>query len=624
MEIERISSRGYLHAAWLLAACVVFAYGNSLHNSFQYDDYHSLVQNPHVRQLVNIPQFFVDPQMFSRNMGSEMYRPLVLVSYAFNHALGAYQVEGYRLVNMGLHLGAASFFFAILLVLGVPEKAALAGALLFVVHPLAGEPVNYISSRSESMGSLFLLASFYFYACARRTIVPFSLLCFGAALLSKEIAVSLLGLLLAYDSGWRGLRLRCFWRRHMPYWIVAALYLWGISALVREAVLDAPVRPWTAQLSTQAKALVYYVKLLMFPQPLSVEHQFFTSTSWGEVPVVAAVAILLSVLWLAWRMFRRENRQALFWLGWPVIILVPTLIVPLNVLVNERRLYLALAGFIGLLLWICRKVKWTPTVRVAAGLTFFFFLLLTVQRNQTWATEESLWEDAKLRAPLMARPHLRLGILRRQAGLSEQAETSYRRALELDPANAPAYNNLGNLYTSMGKYVEAEQAYKKALGILPSYPEALSNLATLYGNYLKRFEDALELYRRALAVSGKREEIYNNIGIIYLNLSDFAAAEAVLRQAQVLDPSSAKIYYNLGGALEGQGKRQEAVQVFERTVQLNPRHVKAHYKLGLLHQQAGREGGAVEAFDKVLRWADNEPLRKDAHRRLLQLQGGTP
>ena len=623
-EITSISPRIWLRAAYLLTACVVFAYGNSLHNSFHFDDEHSLVKNPHVRRLANIPQYFVDSQMFSRNPGSEMYRPLVLVSYAVNYAMGGYSVETYHLFNAALHLLAAGFFFAVLIALGLSENAALAGALLFAIHPLTSEPVNYISSRSESMGSMFILSSLYFYVRARHRYAPLSLLCFIAALFSKEIAVSLLGLLLAYDVGWRRLELRQFWRRHVPYWLLALAYLWGTSALVKEAVLDAPLRPWVAQLSTQVKALVYYAKLLIFPQPLSVEHQFSASASWGEAPVVMAFAVLLSVAWVGWKMFGGNGRKGVFWLAWAIIILVPTFIVPLNVLVNERRLYLVLAGFIGFMLWACRKVEWTPTVRIGAGLAFFFFLLLTVQRNQSWATEESLWQDAKRKAPLMARPHLRLGILARQAGLDQRAEASYLTALELDSTSAPAYNNLGNLYTETGRYDEAERAYLKALAILPSYPEALMNLGTLYGNYLRRFQEALDYYNKALTVSGAREELYNNIGIAYLNLSRFAEAENALRQAQNLNGKSPKIFYNLGGALEGQGKWQEAARSFEHAVQLNDRHVKAHYKLGLIYDKMGHRTGATKAFGAVLRWAKNEALRKDVQQRLGQLQKVMP
>lgn len=620
MSSERISPRSHLHAALLLAACVFFAYGNTLHNNFQYDDDHSLVENPHIRKVGNIPQFFVEPQMFSRNVGSDMYRPLVLVSYALNHALGAYQVEGYHLVNILLHLGTAYLLFVVLFVLGAPQKIALAGALLFAVHPLTSEPVNYISSRSESLVALFMLASFLFYVRSQRVVSLPALLCFGAALMSKEIAVVLVALLLLYETVWRRSQWAHFWRRQLSFWVVVLLYFWGTSALVREAVIDQPVRGWGTQLSTQLKALVYYAKLLLLPQPLSVEHQFFVADSWFDAPVVAAAALVLSALWVVVRMTGPRAREIQFWLGWMALIMAPTFIVPLNVLVNEHRLYLVLVGFIGLLLWLCRNVQWPSTVRTTASLSLFCLLLLTVQRNRVWATEESLWRDAGYRAPLMARPHLRLGIVHRQAGRNEAAAAAYQKALELEPDSAPAHNNMGNLYTQVGNYAAAERAFKKALEILPSYPQALMNLATLYGNYLKRPQEALPLYERALLLSGARGEIYNNLGIAYLNLSRFVEAEAALRKALEYHPRRAGIYFNLGGALAEQDKDEQAVRAFEETIRLSNKHAKAHYKLALLHLQAGRATAAEEALDNVVRWAGDGLLREDARRRLEQLQ----
>jgi hypothetical protein len=64
----------------LLGLVTTSVYLNSLDNAFQYDDEHSLTRNQSVRDMANIPAFFVDPGMFSRNPGSEMYRPLVLIS----------------------------------------------------------------------------------------------------------------------------------------------------------------------------------------------------------------------------------------------------------------------------------------------------------------------------------------------------------------------------------------------------------------------------------------------------------------------------------------------------------------------------------------------------------------
>ena len=57
-----MSARGeWLLAGGALALVLVVAYGNTFSNSFHYDDFHSLVDNPHVRTLDNWSAFFADP-----------------------------------------------------------------------------------------------------------------------------------------------------------------------------------------------------------------------------------------------------------------------------------------------------------------------------------------------------------------------------------------------------------------------------------------------------------------------------------------------------------------------------------------------------------------------------------
>ena len=78
-------------------------YWNSLGNAFHYDDIHSIVDNPSIRSLDNTPSYFKYISTFSADVDRGMYRPLLLVSYALNHALGEYDVQGYRLLNILLH-----------------------------------------------------------------------------------------------------------------------------------------------------------------------------------------------------------------------------------------------------------------------------------------------------------------------------------------------------------------------------------------------------------------------------------------------------------------------------------------------------------------------------------------
>ena len=142
-------------------AFVVFAllgaalYANALGNSFHYDDRHSIEHNKHLRSLANIPSYFVDPGTFSSERRGTMFRPLLLSSYAANYAVHGGWVPGYRIANLLIHVLCSTLPFALAHKWwGIPRDAWALG-LLFLLHPLHGEPINYISSRSELLVALF-------------------------------------------------------------------------------------------------------------------------------------------------------------------------------------------------------------------------------------------------------------------------------------------------------------------------------------------------------------------------------------------------------------------------------------------------------------------------------------
>ena len=101
---------------------------------FHYDDGHSLVRNPHVRELSLLPQFFVTPSLFSENPADAMYRPLVLVAHTLNQSLFPDNPAAFVALNLLLHALVAVLMFDVLKGL-MPLRAALVGAALFAVHP---------------------------------------------------------------------------------------------------------------------------------------------------------------------------------------------------------------------------------------------------------------------------------------------------------------------------------------------------------------------------------------------------------------------------------------------------------------------------------------------------------
>ena len=241
-----------------LALVVCAVYGNSLSGSFHYDDFHSLVQNVHIRDLQRIPDFFLDPSLFSVDPDKAMYRPLLLVSFALNYALGGYEVVGYHLVNVLLHIS-----FVILL-----------------------------SSRSESLAVALLLLAFACYTRRGRLGRMGGALVFAAALMVKSIAIVLPGFLLLYV--YCQTKERFEWRRHLPYWIVALSYVLIIATnrFLADSLAKAP-RGLMSQLFTQCKAVVFYLKIIAVPIGLNVEPQFSTSDL-PTMTVLASAALIAS------------------------------------------------------------------------------------------------------------------------------------------------------------------------------------------------------------------------------------------------------------------------------------------------------------------------------------------
>ena len=75
-----------------------------------------------------------------------------------------------------------------------------------------------------------------------------------------------------------------------------------------------------------------------------------------------------------------------------------------------------------------------------------------------------------------------------ELGRLEEAEVSYRQAIELKPDYAEAHYNLGNTLKELGRLKEAEVSYKKALSIDPTRKKTLVG----YGNLLLKLNKHLD------------------------------------------------------------------------------------------------------------------------------------
>jgi tetratricopeptide (TPR) repeat protein len=570
------------HASPLLILLVAaLSYVNSFQGGFHYDDFHSIVDNPSIRTLSNLPDFFTAPSMFSGDTDKSMYRPLLLVSYAINFALGEYDVFGYHLINILLHASCALLCwvaFGLLFNDAQDQGRAAFAGLLFAAHPLAAEPVNYISGRSDLLSTFFYLGTLVLHLLWRQRTTTqdplrgaalglLSLFCFTLGLLTKSTVVTLPVILLLAD--WlmktgtdERPHLSTWFRFHTGYWIVAGGYLVLLQSTdFLERSLANPAREMGTHLLTQIKAPAYYLKLAFMPVGLNVEHQFTESAAGAHVVWMAGL-LMLSIGLICW--IGRRRRSVSFLALWAAIVILPVSVMPLNVLVNERRLYLALAAFAWFAAFFLGR-----RMRRLSYVWLSLLCLTSLQRNEVWATELTLWQDAAQKAPRMYRVQTNLGKALQLDGDESGALAAYQRAIDIDPRHGDAYNNIGILHHRQGRTREAIDWYHRALERYPDYEEIYQNMADGFSD-LGDLEQARVWYEKALMVDDKRGSIWANYGELLFELGDLDGADRAARKAIGLLPRQPEPYNNLGNVHSRRGEHEVALEMYGKAIDLGP------------------------------------------------------
>lgn len=116
---------------------------------------------------------------------------------------------------------------------------------------------------------------------------------------------------------------------------------------------------------------------------------------------------------------------------------------------------------------------------------------------------------------------------------SANAETAYRRAIELDPQHVDAHVNLGRLLHEGGKLEEAEVHYREALQAAPDDHVAWFNLGVLLQAQGKR-KLALSAYQHALAEDDASIETHLEIARLFEQLGQRTDAVRHLKIVRAL------------------------------------------------------------------------------------------
>lgn len=611
----------------LLIAVVGFtAYSNTFNVPFQFDDKANIVNNPIVKNL----RYFLDTEKAKKYTGTNEYpdlkkRYIGHLTFALNHKLHGFDVRGYHVVNILIHiLSSVLFYLLVLLLFRTPfmegsflkehsDFIALFSALLFVSHPVQTQAVTYIVQRLSSLATMFYLLSLVLFVKFRLRSTHYasrlvarkgyfssillyilSLISAVMAMKTKEIAFTLPLTIVLFEF----MFFRDKTARRILYLIplLLTLLIIPLTYVGLYSNMDKPVADIIADtdaattvkkiprgdyLLTQLRVIITYLRLLAVPVGQNLDYNYPTYDSLFAPQVLLSFLFLLALICLGVYLFYRsrtentELRLISFGIFWFFITLsVESSIVPLY-LIFEHRVYLPSIGFfIAIVTAIFMLIKNQTAKKVATGafvLILIVFITTTYARNTVWKSAINLWEDVVSKSPQSVIGHNNLGNAYLLNDMDEEAIKHYLIALEAKPVTKPRY-----IY----------------------YAEIQYNLANAYKTAALP-DKAIEHYHKSLNINFNNLDALNNLGVVYFSKGMIQKALSCYQSAIEIDPSYAQAHYNIGDAYFSLGWLDKAIEHYGAFLRLRPNHKEAHYNIALAYKKMGLDQKADVHFQQA-------------------------
>ncbi|MFH1752948.1 MAG: tetratricopeptide repeat protein [Candidatus Omnitrophota bacterium] len=158
------------------------------------------------------------------------------------------------------------------------------------------------------------------------------------------------------------------------------------------------------------------------------------------------------------------------------------------------------------------------------------------------------------------------------------------KAIELDPGLTTVYYNLGIMYGSLALYEKAEAYYKKAIELKPDYAEAYNALgAMIYNAEPNKVYKAMEFCKKAVDLKDDLADAYYNLGLMSNSLGMFEEAVSYCDRAVKLVPGHANAHNSLGVAYRNAGRYDTAIECFKKAIEIEPGYLAAHNNLALTY-----------------------------------------
>ncbi len=567
-EEEKLTlGRKYLFAIISLSLAAFIIYSNSLSVEWHYDDHINILENQNIRltdiSLANLQNtFYVDGRLL---------RPLAYLSFAINYYFGQYQVFGYHLVNLLIHIITSLVLFTLIFqTLHLPTikdeyqdraySIALLSAFLWAVHPIQVHAVTTIVQRMASMCGMFYVLSMLLYLNARLSrkrsnaaLFYFFALCAGIVSLgTKENAIMLPVCLFFYDfiliqglKKVKNLRQILIFCSIIAALFVAVSFFYLDFSSIPNSYGD---RPYTLleRLLTEPRIIVFYISLILYPlssrmtllHDPAISHSLFDP--WTTLP---AIIFITTAIILALRFAAKKPLLSFCVIFFFLNHVVEGSFIALELIYEHRNYIPSMFIFIPVsmaILHIIRYFSYSHTLKYLFVFSFSFLMAMLAHtvyyRNQIMNTEIGLWLANIEKSPRLSRVHNNIGQYFWNKGQLEKACVSFSTAYSLNrEMNRNQYGliafNLGNCFFNLKMdFEKAKALYEKSIELYPGDPSSYSGLGLVY---LKKGDKntAKKYLLAAFKAEPEHPEYLHNLSLMHFLEKDYNRSIDLAKQA---------------------------------------------------------------------------------------------
>jgi len=237
--------------------------------------------------------------------------------------------------------------------------------------------------------------------------------------------------------------------------------------------------------------------------------------------------------------------------------------------------------------------------------------------QQRWDDAEKIYREAIAVAPNSpeAMTALSFVLVQPRTGAANaarfaDAESFARRAVQLQPSSAVAFDRLGVAMIARGIFnSETEAAFRRAMELDPNFVVAQVHLARVLRR-LSRYSEADPLYKSAID-QAKDAPTLVLIADAMQSETRWSDSDPVLRRALQLDPRNPGALFLLGRLLSVNRNYAEAETVLKTAVEVNPKFFPARNILGRSYLGLARYDDAFKTYEQAV------PLASEADRKQL-------